>query len=1483
MTDDRKLRYYLNRATVDLRRTRRRLQEVEARAHEPIAIVGIGCRYPGGVSSAEELWQLVAAGRDAIGPFPADRGWDPDELYDPDPDRPGTCYARAGGFLEDAGDFDAGFFGIGPREALAMDPQQRLLLETSWEALEHAGIDPLALRGSRTGVFAGISSQDYSALLIPTPAELEGYLGTGISGSVVSGRLAYTLGLEGPAVTLDTACSSSLVALHAACQALRRGECSLALAGGVTVLATPGAMVGLSRHRGLSPDGRCKAFADSADGIGCAEGVGVVVLERLSRALSEGHRVLASIRGSAVNQDGASNGLTAPNGPSQQRVIAQALADAELEGADIDVVEGHGTGTPLGDPIEAQALLAQYGQDRPASRPLWLGSAKSNIGHTQAAAGVAGLIKMVMAMRHGMLPRTLHVEQPSSHVDWSTGEVSLLAAELPWEADGRPRRAGVSSFGISGTNAHVVLEEAPPPESVESAGGAAEDAGRAAEDAGGTVQSAGGAVQSAGGAAEDAGRSSEDAGGTPGGVVVPWVFSGRSAAALRGQAERLADFVAGNSQCNVGDIGCALTRRSIFGHRAALWGRDRAELLGGLSALARGEHPANAVAGVAGESGPGLVYLFTGAGAQRGGMGRELHEAFPVFRGAFEEAAGHLDGLLGCSLRETVFDLEGSAQSSSGAAPLDRTVFQQTAQFALAVALSALLGDWGVRPTHLVGHSTGELAAAHVAGVLSLEDACTLVAARARLIEELAEGGAMVAVQASEREIRETLSGWEGRADLAAVNGPTAVVLSGDADAVLELAGVWEERGRKTRRLRVASAYHSHRVEPMLEALAEIAGGLSFNEPEIPIVSSVTGEPVTGEQLRDPAYWTRHARQTVRFADAVRWLGARGVLRFIELGTEGVLSAMAQECLTGAGSETTGEASPPPEEAIAAVSALRTGRGEREALFGALGELWTRGVEVDWSRICAVASTVLPELPTYAFQRRRYWVDGPLEAGALAGGTRGALGSRILGPGVELAGDRGWLFTGRLSLARHPWIADHTVLGLVLVPGTVFLALALQVGEELGCGQVAELTLEAPLVFTEGEAAWLQLVAGPPDQEGLRSLDIYSRLAKPRGEADAGESEEWVRNASGVLAARDGVPQGASPAVPAALEGPWPPPGARAVDVEEFYDRLSDVGYEFGPSFRGMTAAWLGEDGEVFAEVALPPEQFEEAPAVGIHPVLLDATLHGMGIGGIGLGAPGEEAAGEPGVGVARMPFVWRGVELFGGGVGGLRVRLCGVGDGVGLVGVDGLGGLVLSVGSFVTRPFAGVLVGSVGGFEESLFGVGWVGVSGGSAGGGLSAGGVSVAASSSVGGAGGWVVLGAGAGGGVVGGGLAGVGVGVLECGDWESLVGVVYGGGVVPGVVVVDCVGGFGGGVGLGGVGVPGVARGVLGGVLGVVQGWLSDERFADSVLVLVTCGAVGGVGDEVGDLDGVGGVGGLACAPVWGLGRSVQAEEPGRVVLA
>ncbi|QTE02382.1 type I polyketide synthase [Streptomyces cyanogenus] len=1086
-----------------------------ASADEPIAIVAMACRFPAGVHSPEDLWRVVADGVDAVTEFPDDRGWDIDRLYDADPDKAGTTYVRHGAFLDDAPGFDAAFFGISPNEALAMDPQQRLLLETSWEAFERAAIDPTGLGGRDIGVFVGVNSHDYTVRMHHA-SDAEGFRLTGGSGSVVSGRVAYHFGFEGPAVTIDTACSSSLVALHLAAQALRNGECSMALAGGVMVMGNVETFVEFSRQRGLAPDGRCKAFADGADGTGWSEGVGVLLVERLSEAERQGHQVLAVIRGSAVNQDGASNGLTAPNGPSQQRVIRKALANAGLAPTDVDAVEAHGTGTVLGDPIEAQALLATYGQDR--EQPLWIGSVKSNLGHTQAAAGVAGVIKMVMAMRHGRLPRTLHVDRPSTHVDWSAGAVEVLTEARDWPGTGRPRRAGVSAFGIGGTNAHLVLEQAPEAVATDSAGPAADD------------------------------------GTSP--LLFP--LSARTAAGLRGQAARLADWVTDRTGTPLGATAYALgTARAHLDHRAVVLAADRERLTDALRALAVGTAGADTVTG--GPADGKLAFLFTGQGSQWPGMGRELAASHPVFREAFDAACAaverHLDGLEH-RLKDVVFAEPGTAP----AALLDQTLYTQAALFALETALFRLFASWGVRPGLLAGHSVGEIAAAHAAGILDLADAGELVAARGRLMQALPEGGAMIAVEAAEAEVAPLLAGTPGVVGIAAVNGPRALVLSGAEDAVVAVAGRLARDGHRTRRLSVSHAFHSALMEPMLDELRTVAGRLRYRPGTTPVVSTLTGELADEGLLATPEYWVDQARHAVRFADAVTTLREQGALTHLELGPGGVLSAMVLGTL---GPDTRG-----------CVTTLRRDTAEDTAVRTALAELHVRGVPVDWTAVLGrPGPAVGPELPTYAFQHQRYWVDGGTATDAEALGARSA-GHPLLGGVVEVPGEHGGtgvVLTGRLS-GRGPGLLPGTEGAL---PAGVLLELLVRAGDEAGGGTVERITVDAPLVAPAHGDLQLRVFADAPGPDGTRAVTVHSR---PAGQ----EGEPWLRHARAALV--PGVPR-------------------HAVDLRTWPDQPAETGARDG--VRGL---WR-QDGRILADLALPAELTDQAGEFTLHPVLLDTAL----------------------------------------------------------------------------------------------------------------------------------------------------------------------------------------------------------------------------------------------------------------------------------
>ncbi|MCO5974065.1 type I polyketide synthase [Actinoallomurus soli] len=1365
MANEDRLREYLKRVTADLHKAREQLRAADADKHEPIAIVAMACRYPGNVASPDDLWRLVDEGRDAIGPFPGDRGWDIEAIYDPDPGHSGTTYVREGGFLADAPGFDAALFGMNPREASAADPQQRLLLELAWELFERAGLPLGTVRGSDAGVFAGVIAQEYSPPL-GTSRNYEGYLLTGNTPSVASGRIAYTYGLEGPAVTVDTACSSSLVAVHLAVRALRAGECSMAVAGGATVLASPGVFIEFSRQRGLSADSRCKSFSAAADGTNFAEGGGLLLLQRLSDARRAGRPVLAVIRGTAINQDGASNGLTAPSRQAQERVIRQALADARLAPDDVDAVEAHGTGTVLGDPIEAQALQAVYGRQRTADRPVWLGSVKSNIGHTQAAAGTAGLIKMAMAMRNGRLPRTLHAEQPTPHVDWTDGRLAILTEPRPWPPGEHPRRAAISSFGISGTNAHVIIEEP----------------GEVPGETSGSVP---------------------ESSGADGGGPLPYLLSAGTATALPAQARRLHDHLAARPEHGLPDVAHTLAAtRTPLEHRAAVVADGRESLLAGLTALAEGRQAADVHHGSVLADRP-MAILFTGQGSQRAGMGRELYSREPRFAETLDTISGHLDRHLRYPLREVMF---AAADTPEGAL-LGQTAYTQAALFAYEVALYRLLESWGVRPAYLIGHSIGEVVAAHVAGVLSVPDACALVAARGTLMQSLPEGGAMMAIEATESEILPDISGLADAVSVAAVNGPTAVVIAGDAGLVERLGREWRSRGRRVRRLPVSHAFHSAHMNGMLEDFGAALASLSFGVPSVPVISNLTGEPATADRLGTADHWISHVRGTVRFADGIRTLSGLGVTTYLEVGPEAALAPHVLETSAAAGGR---------EATVIPVAVPRAGQGEAAGLATTLAGIHVEGVTADWPR---VLDGRLTDLPNYAFEHQRYWIE---QAGARADAPAlglSAAGHPLLGAAIELAdgGDTAVVLSGRISVPAHPWLSDHVVADTPLMPGAALIDLALHAAAWTRLGQVEELVISKPMVPRDGSGTRIQVTVGSADESGRRSIRISSG-------PDEGDETAWTCHATGTLR-----PDAEAPAAPPSPA--WPPPGAVELDTADLYERHADDGNHYGDAFRLVRSVWRKDD-DLYAELSLPEDA--DPDGFGIHPTLLDAALHPM----IYYAAPGTP-------GPARTVFSWSDVRLWTAGATRVRAHLRMLGEGTAALSLTDPAGLpVADIGRLDLRPAPGLPEAAALG---ELYGVRWSPVAG--------------SASSP---SGRWAVVGADVG--RLRDTLEQAGVATVAYSDLTALDAE---GGPVWDAVLMSA--------GRGDPRDPAhrAARQATGATVDIVQEWLARGSPAPARLVLLTSGAVVAAPGDAADAA-------LDQAPAWGLIRSVQAEHPGQVTL-
>ena len=1085
---------------------------------EPVAICGMACRFAGGVHSPDALWRLLADGQYVTAELPQDRGWDPD-LYDGDPAAEGRTYVRRGGFLDDAAGFDAAFFGIGPREAVAMDPQQRLLLEVVWEAVENARVDPARLRGSATGVYVGVCDSDYGKLAGPSRPGLDGYLMTGTELSVASGRISYVLGLTGPALSVDTACSSSLVALHLAVRALRAGECTAAVVAGAAVMAGPEPLVQFARLGALTADARSKAFSADADGFAPAEGVAALLLMPLSRARISGRQVLAVVAGSAVNEDGASDVLTAPNGVAQRAVVGAALADAGLTADQVDVVEAHGTGTQVGDRVEARSLHESYGRGRPASRPLWVGSVKSNIGHSQAAAGLAGVVKSVLALRHERLPATLHAQRPLDGFDWSAGPVRLLQEPRPWPRGGAPRRAGVLAYGISGTNAHVILAEAPDPQEL----------------------------------------LTDRSPGVFAPEVAPrvWLVSGKTDPALRQSAGRLAAHVRHASAPGLDDLAWSLTTtRGAMPHRAAVLGADREELLARLESVANGQGAPGVVLGTAtAQERP--VFVIPGQGAQWRGMGVRLLRESPVFAAAVRECAEAIAPHLDFDLVRVVGDED----------LLRRAEYVQPALFAVYVGLARLWQACGVEPAAVIGHSQGEIAAAHVAGALSLVDAARIVALRSRALRGITGQGGMVAVAMSAADAEEFTRPWRGEVEVAVVNGPALSVLAGSVAALRDVLAHCEHESVWAQRIPVDFASHCSHVDQVRERVLADLADVRADPARVPLYSCVTGEPVDGTAL-DASYWFANLRRPVRFDAAIARAARDGHRTFLEVSPHPVLAAAIADIADGA----------------IVVTTLDRERDGADRFTAALAEAHTRGIAVAWSRVLPQGREV--DLPTYPFHHERYWLAPLPRAGDLAALGMRATGHPLMGAVTDLP-DGGAVFTGRLVPDHHPWLADHAVHDVVVVPATALFDLLLHAADHVGCDAVEDTVVHAPLLLNE-PAAVLRLTVGPRDDGARRAVTLHSRAGDAR----------WIHHLDAHLTVLD------APRAPYPEPGVWPPPGAEPCSVTTLYDRLSSAGYGYGPAFRNLTGLWRRGDVR-HAEVTSPG-----GDGFAVHPALLDAALH---------------------------------------------------------------------------------------------------------------------------------------------------------------------------------------------------------------------------------------------------------------------------------
>jgi acyl transferase domain-containing protein/NADPH:quinone reductase-like Zn-dependent oxidoreductase/acyl carrier protein len=1145
------------------------------RTDDPIAIVAVSCHFPG-APDPEAFWEVLSGGVDAIREVPEDR-FDIDEFYDPDPDTPGKIYSRFGGFIDGIDGFDPEFFGISPREAMWIEPQQRLMLETVWEGLERAGYAPAALRGSRTGVFVGVGANEYAHLLSSESVDkIEPYFITGNALNAISGRVAFALGLEGPAVAVDTACSSSLVAVHQACQALHSGDCDLAVAGGVNVLLSPVTIIAASRARMLSPVGRCKTFDASADGYVRSEGCGILVLKRLSDAVRDGDRVCAVIPGSAVNQDGASSGLTVPNGGAQQRLINTALARAGLSGGDVDYLEAHGTGTPLGDPIEVQAAGAVYGAARDADRPLLIGSVKTNIGHLESASGAAGLIKVVLSLQHGMLPQSLHFDNPSPHIPWESLPVKVVDKATPWQANGRPRRAGVSSFGFTGTNAHVLIEEAPaqPATSDERPAGDVEVAPES---------------------------------GVPEESVNVLALSARSPEALVALAQRYGSWLNTHPEVDIADV-CrtAGVGRSHFDDRAALVVDSVQSACEGLAELAENRLRPGVVRGECTDR-PTTAWLFTGQGSQHLGMARELFDTEPVFAEAVTRCAEAVNEILPRPLLDVLFATDRETGGEAGET-LRHTSFTQPALFAIEMGLARLWQSWGVEPDVVLGHSVGQYAAACVAGVFGLEDGARLIAERGRLFGSLPEGGRMVAVFTDAKHVEEVANEFP-RVSVGAYNGPNTVLSGPGADLEQVVARLGTD-GIRCTWLETSHAFHSELLEPVLGEFEAYAARLQFAVPTLPLVCNRTGTVLTAEIPLDAQYWRRHSRQPVQFAESVRTVAALGCSVLMEIGPQPVLTGAAVQVW--------------PEHLAAprAIVSLRKGVGDRRQIAEALATAYVSGHRPKFAALHHQPRRRL-EMPTYPFQRRRFW---PKTSGITGIGGPGSAVSGILGSAKDLAsGDS--VYTSRLSVKSQPWLSDHVIYGTVVVPGATYAAMALAaVGPP---ARVKDVFFYQPIILPEKSSREVQLMLHPLDDGSGWTFGVHSR---EYGNRDA----EWSLNADGTVVSGIDDEPASDPADPidAAIER------MERMRPQELFETFADMELAWGPNWSGsLKSLWLGE-GEAIGDITVGEELAEQLGTEPMHPVLLDLCT------GVAFPAFPALLAAEQGVNDLFLPLRYGQVAL---------------------------------------------------------------------------------------------------------------------------------------------------------------------------------------------------------------------------------------------